>query len=628
MRLRSVILAAGLIACVSSHAAEPRARDLADLTLEQLGNIEITSVSKRAEQLSDAAASVFVISADDIRRSGATSLPEALRLAPNLQVARADTNQYAITARGFNSVLANKMLVLVDGRIVYSPLFSGVFWEAQDVMLEDVERIEVISGPGGMLWGSNAVNGVINVITRPARDTQGALVTAGGGNRETGGAARYGGELASGGRYRVYGKVFERAHSSRANGIGIRDASDKAQIGFRADWDRTAQNFTLQGDAYHSGIDQAVGTRRVSGANLLGRWGRDLGAGSSLQLQAYYDHTERTQPGAINETLDTVDVEIQHRLRPRSNHNLFWGGGYRYAADRVENVNPAVLAFLPPSRNLRWANVFVQDEITLRAGLRLTAGLKLEHNNYTGLEFLPSVRLGWKMATRHLVWGAASRVVRAPSRVDRELFAPGNPPFFVLAGGPNFQSEVANVYEMGYRAQLSAALSYSITAFHHDFDRLRSIEPTAAGPMLDNKIDGTVDGVETWGSYRVTNAWRVNAGLVQQRERLRLKPGSADLGGLAALGNDARHWWTLRSAWDIGPRHEFDVMVRHVGALPNPAVPSYTAVDARLGWKPRRDLEISLAAQNLFDPRHPEWGAAAARAEFERGVFLKILWRQ
>lgn len=628
MRLRPVIFAACLIAFISSHAAELRTRDLADLTLEQLANIEITSVSKRAEPLSDAAASIYVISAEEIRRSGATSLPEALRLAPNLQVARADNNQYAITARGFNSLTANKMLVLVDGRIVYSPLFSGVFWDAQDVMLEDVERIEVISGPGGTLWGSNAVNGVINVITRPARDTQGALLAAGGGNREAGGAARYGGELDSGGRYRVYGKIFDRAHSSLANGTGIRDASDKAQIGFRADWGGTAQNFTLQGDAYHSEIDQALATRRVSGANLLGRWSRDLGAGSRLRLQAYYDHTERDQPGAINETLDTIDVEFQHGLRPRANHELLWGAGYRYAADRVDNVNPAVLAFLPPNRNLHWANVFAQHEITLHPGLQLTAGLKLEHNDYTGLEFLPSVRVGWKMSATHLVWGAASRVVRAPSRVDRELFAPGNPPFVVLAGGPDFQSEIANVYEAGYRAQLSAALSYSITAFHHDFDRLRSIEPVAVGRMLDNGIDGTVDGAEAWLSYRVTNAWRVNAGLVQQRERLRLKPGSADAGGLAALGNDARHWWTLRLAWDIGPRHEFDVMVRHVGALPNPAVPSYTAVDARLGWKLRHDLDISLTAQNLFDPRHPEWGVAAVRPEFERGVFLKLLWRQ
>ena len=628
MRLQPVILAACLIACVSSHAAEPRARDLADLTLEQLGNIEITSVSKHAERLSDAAASIYVISAEEIRRSGATSLPEALRLAPNLQVARADINQYAITARGFNSVLANKMLVLVDGRAVYSPLFSGVFWEAQDVMLEDIERIEVISGPGGTLWGSNAVNGVINVITRPARDTQGALVTAGGGNREKAGAPRYGGELDSGGRYRIYGRVLDRAHSSMANGTDIRDASDRGQIGFRADWGGAAQNFTLQGDAYHSAIDQGLTTRRVSGANLLGRWGRDLGGGSRLQLQAYYDHTERNQPGAINETLDTIDVELQHGLRPHDSHDLLWGGGYRYSADRVENVNPAALAFLPPGRNLGWANVFVQDAITLRPDLKLTAGLKLEHNDYTGIEFLPSLRLGWKMAAEHLVWGAASRAVRAPSRVDREFFSPGNPPFFVLAGGPNFQSEVANVYEIGYRAQLSIALSYSITAFHHDFDRLRSLEPTAAGPVFDNKIDGTSDGVEAWGSYRVTNAWRVNMSLVQQRERLRLKSGSANLGGFAPLGNDPSHGWTLRSAWDISPRHEFDVMVRHVGALPNPAVPSYTAVDARLGWKLRRDLEISLTAQNLFDPRHPEWGAAAARAEFERGVFLKLLWRQ
>ncbi len=608
-------------------AASPRlAQDLADLTLEQLANIEVTSVSRRPERLADAAASVFVITGDDIRRTGVTSLPEALRLAPNLQVARADNAQYSITARGFNSTLANKMLVLIDGRTVYSPLFSGVFWEAQDVMLEDVERIEVISGPGGTLWGSNAVNGVINVITRAAKETQGALLVAGAGNKEQGGAARYGGAMAAGGHYRVYGKSFNRSHSHRANGTSLGDGMARGQAGFRADWDTAIHSLTVQGDAYASDIDQGATVRQISGVNLLGRSSHRLANGSNVRLQAYYDRTERDQPGAIRESLDTVEVGFQQELRFANAHEILWGVGYRYQGDRVENISPT-LAFRPANRTLRLASIFAQDEIALRDDVALTVGLKLEHNNYTGLEFLPNVRLAWKPADNQLIWTAVSRTVRVPSRIDRELFVPANPPFLTLAGGAGFEAEVARVVEVGYRAQPWTSLSFSVTAFHHAFDRLRSVEPTPAGPVFGNLIEGETSGVEAWGTYRVASAWRLSAGVVNQSVRLRRKPGSADITGLPALGNDPRQQLTLRSSFDLGPRHELDVLVRHVGALPNPVVPSYTAVDARLGWRLHRDFELSLTAQNLFDSSHPEWGAAPVRPEFERGVFLKLLWR-
>jgi iron complex outermembrane receptor protein len=610
---------------VSTYAAEQVAASLADLTLEQLGNIQITSVSRRPERLADAAASIYVITAEDIRRSGTRTLPEVLRLAPNLQVARADANQYAVSARGFNNVLANKMLVLMDGRTVYSPLFSGVFWEAQDVMLEDVERIEVISGPGGTLWGSNAVNGVINIITSPAAATQSALVSAGGGSKDSLGALRYGGEFGAGGHYRVYGKYSDMAHTSAANGTSVGDASARVQAGFRADWSGDAvQNYTIQGDAYEADIDQnLLARRRVSGFNVLGRLTRDLGNGGNLLAQTYYDRTERKQPGAIIETLDTLDIEIQHGLRPLARHNVLWGGGYRYSVDRVQNISPAALALLPPHRNLGLANIFVQDEIALHPDLALTVGLKAEHNNYTGLEYLPNVRLAWKPAGDRLVWGALSRAVRAPARIDRDLFVPGTPPF-ALAGGANFVSEVANVVELGYRAQHSAALSYSITAFQHNFDRLRSLEPAVGGLMFDNKVEGTNTGIEAWGNYRVNEKWRLAGGLVQQSVRFNVKPGGANVGGFGALGNDPSHWWTLRSSFDISPRVEFDLMARRIGALSNPAVPGYTAVDARLGWRVRPNLELSLTAQNLFDPRHAEWNTLV---DVTRGFFAKLMWK-
>jgi iron complex outermembrane receptor protein len=345
-----------------------------------------------------------------------------------------------------------------------------------------------------------------------------------------------------------------------------------------------------------------------------------------LRLQAYYDRTERDQPGSIRNTLDTFDVEFEHGSRPAAAHHLLWGGGFRRQQDRVENISP-LLAFRPANRNLNLTNVFVQDEIELRERLDLTLGLKLEHNSYTGLEYLPNLRLAWKPARDQLVWGALSRAVRAPSRVDREFFSPANPPFVVVAGGANFDSEISKVAELGYRAQPTAALSYSATLFHHRFERLRSLEPSAAGPVFDNKISGRTTGVEMWGSYRVTDAWRLSAGGVRQSVRLQRDADSADIGGLAALGNDQGHWWTLRSSFDLGPKHELDVFVRHVGALPNPAVPSYTAVNARIGWRVQRNLELSLTAQNLFDPGHAEWGAAAARPEFERSVYASLLWR-
>ena len=607
-------------------AADPKVRDLADLSLEQLSNIEVTSVSRRAERLQDAAASIFVITADDIRRSGVSSLPEALRLAPNLQVARVSANSYAISARGFNNAIGNKLLVLIDGRTVYTPLFSGVFWDSQDVMLEDVERIEVISGPGATLWGANAVNGVINVITRPAGETQGTLLAAGGGNQTKGGAARYGGEMSSGGHYRVYGQYFDRANTEHANGTSVFDDWNSGRIGFRADWGGTARGFTMQGDAYRGELDQALpGTQRISGVNLLARWNRQLAENSSVRVQAYYDRTERTQPGAFAEHLDIFDLEFQHALRPAASHNLLWGGGYRYAFDRVDNS--AALAFLPADRNLRWANVFVQDEIALAPDLDLTLGVKAESNVYTGVEWLPNARLAWKAAANHLLWGSVSRAARAPSRLDRDLFSPAKPPF-LLAGGPNFQSEVSKVFELGYRSQPMSAVSYSITAFHHIYDRLRSLEPAPGGGLvIDNKIDGTGNGVEAWGSYQATQAWRLSAGLLELRQRLALRSDSLSTQGVAAEGNDPKHQWMLRSSLNLGRAYELDMTVRHVSALPSPLVPAYTAFDARLGWRVSRDLELSLTGQNLFGPAHIEFGNPATASLVERSVFLKALWR-
>ena len=627
---RVCIATIAALAAFAANAQTGKPSDLADLSLEELANLEVTSVSRRAERLSDAPASIFVITGDDIRRSGATSIPEALRLAPNLQVARVDSPQYAISARGFNqpNAIANKLLVLIDGRTVYTPLFSGVFWDAQDTLLEDVDRIEVISGPGATLWGANAVNGVINVSTRRAAETQGTLLAAGAGNLERGAAARQGGKLGEDGAFRVYGKVSDRDRTLRADGTSAHDSWDSGQAGFRADWGTAAGAFTLQGDAYRGTIDSATaGDIRISGGNLLARWARQLAGGDRVQVQAYFDNTEREIPGTFEERLNIFDVEFQHGLRLGSRHSVIWGGGYRRADDHVSNT--AAIAFLPADRNLRWGNLFVQDEIALRGDeLRLTLGAKAQSNPYTATEFLPSARIAWKPDASRLLWSALSRAVRAPARLDRELFVPAQPPFFPgLAGGPDFRSEISKVLELGYRAQPSRRASYSVTLFHSVHDHLRSLEPGPAGALvIGNEMEGKSTGIEAWGSLQAAERWRLSAGLLALHQDLHLKPGSGDTSGVAAAGNDPKHQWNLRSSLDLPGRQEFDVMLRHVAPLPSPSVPGYTALDARYAWHFEGGLEVALIAQNLFDRSHPEFGAAATRSEIERGLFLKLRW--
>jgi iron complex outermembrane receptor protein len=620
------VLCVAAACSVFPAAAAERSASLADFTLEQLGNIEITSVSKHAERISDAPASIYVITNDDIRRAGVRTLPEALRLAPNLQVARRSSSAYAISARGFNNAIGNKLLVLIDGRTVYTPLFSGVFWDQQNVMLEDVERIEVISGPGATLWGANAVNGVINVITRSAKDTQGALAAMGIGNRDEGGAVRYGGRIGDAGHFRVYGLKAELQNSQRADGIPVADGWESGQAGFRADWRRGPDGFTLQGDAYSGKSEYltapgiVVPPVTVSGANLLARWARQLSAGSELRLQAYFDHTDRDDPLFFRPRADIFDIEAHHGLSLGA-HRLLWGGGYRHARDDV-GAGIAFSRFIPENSRLEWMNVFVQDEIRLGETLGLTAGMKLERNDYTGWEPLPSFRLAWKPAGNHLVWGAVSRAVRAPSRFDREVFFPPSGPPFAIAGGPNFVSEVANVFELGYRAQPSGSFNYSITAFRHDWHRVRGATPPPLPLFLDNSIEGFINGIEAWATFQPVRSWRLTGGIQTVHEKLTAGPGNN-----ATLANDADQQWMLRSSHDVAERHELDLLLRHVSSLPFQGVPAYTALDARWGWRATSSTEVSLTLNNLLDREHAEFGALPGRSEFGRSVFLKVLWR-
>jgi iron complex outermembrane receptor protein len=496
-------------------------------------------------------------------------------------------------------------------------------------MLEDVERIEVISGPGATLWGANAVNGVINVITRSSGGTQGDLATAGGGDRELRAAVRHGGALGSDGHFRIYGKVDRLQNTTRANGSAVADGWDRTQAGFRADWGAANGAFTLQGDAYSAQSEQRglmLGTdvRRVevSGMNLLARWTRKLADGSDVRVQAYYDQTDRDDFAAFRAKAEIFDLEIQHAM-PLGAHKLLWGGGYRRARDDVQDG--LLVGFVPPSKVLQWGNLFVQDEIALSESLSATLGVKFEHNDYTGTESLPSARLAWKLSARDLVWAAASRAVRAPARLDREIFIfPPSSPNRLVNGGPNFVSEMANVAELGYRAQPTRGLTYSVTAFYYDWDKLRSTQPPPA--VIENMIEGAVYGLEAWAAWQAAPSWRLSGGLTTLHKDLRLKPGSTDPSGPRALGNDPDYQWMLRSSHNLAEGHELDIMLRRVAELPFPNLPDYLALDMRYGWRMRRDLELSLTVQNLGDPGHPESGTTASRSEIARSVFLKLRW--
>ena len=629
--LRRSLLAAAVLAAIQGSPAWGQEKALADMSLQELADLPVTSVSKKPEALADAAASIYVITNDAIRRSGARTIPEALRLAPNLEVAQIGADSWAVSARGSNAASADKLLVLIDGRIIYTPLFSGTFWDAQDVMLEDIDRIEVVSGPGGTLWGSNAVNGVINIITRKAGDSQGALASGGGGRRGADADARYGGEVAGGGRYRVYALSTNTYASPTAPNVAPSDGLNMLQAGFRSDWSGATQAFTLQGDAYQNNEDQSLpgGRERLSGMNLLSHWDERLDGGSDVNLLAYYDRTKRYAPTDYGETLDIADVEFQQSLPAIGAQDLIWGASYRYAMDDIQNLPGSTVAFFPAKVNQAWSSVFLQDEAALSESLRLTLGARAERNPYTGTELLPNARLAWKLSEDDLLWGAVSRATSSPSRLDVDAYSPGQPPFS-LVGNPGYLSETAKVYEIGFRSQPAAQWSYSVSAYHNDYDHLRSVDVvTLAPPVLEfgNDMTAVETGIEMWGTYQPLDTWRLSAGFSALREDRDIS-GTALPSSISTEGSDPSNWWSLRSSWDLPDAVQLDVSVRHVGTLnyqPNPPIsPAYTTGDVRVGWS-WRQFEFSLLAQDLFGPVHREFGPTSTA--FGRGLYLRLTWR-
>ncbi len=598
---------------------------LSGLSIEQLGDIQVTSVSKSPESLSDAPAAIYVITHNDIVRSGATTIPEILRLAPNLEVAQLNATSYAITARGFNvgdnASLSNKLLVLVDGRSVYSPMFGGVYWDMLGVLPENIERIEVISGPGAALWGSNAVNGVISIITLPSSATQGGVLTLGAGNVERDVTLQYGGRLSPDLTYRVYGQYSGFSAFPQPNGGNAHDAWSTPGGGFRLDWAPSNDQVTVQGDLM-TAAEQPNGFNRTT--DFGATWRHKFDDGSSLQILSYFDDTGRYANNGSGFTVYTYDFEIQHNFAIGDWNNIVWGVGERAFRYTFENT---ALALVPSRQTLNLADVFVQDTISLSRQLKLTLGFKLENEPYAGLQPMPSIRLAWKPIDSTLFWAAVSRAVRSPTPVDANLREYlGSVDY--LSGSTAFRPETLTAYEIGARAQVSSQASFSISAYHDVYDDLRTIDPgtTPSGlPLVfGNLMTGTVNGVEAWGDYQVTPWWRLSAGFDVLHENLRFLPGSLSAVGLAFVADDPGHQVSLHSSMDFGHGVTWDAYLRNVGMLPHPAVPAYTELDTRIGWDITKALQLSLSGFNLLHPYHVEFIEGGVTTEVPRSVFAQL----
>jgi iron complex outermembrane recepter protein len=643
-----------------SLAQQPAAGapDIAGLDIEELGRIRVTSTSRRPEPASRATAALFVVTREDIRRFGASSIPEALRLVPGLQVARVTARDWSITARGFAEQSPNKLLVLVDGRAIYSPLFAGTFWDVQDVVMEDVDRIEVILGPGATLWGSNAVNGVINVITRSAADTRSRLLAVHAGTAEhLNGSAHYGTSLGAAGALRVYGSFLDRAPSHLAGGEPGEDDWQQGQGGFRADLDAGARDrLTFQGDLYAaSGGAEVRGATLTApfsavtedeldahGGNLLARWSRQLGDASELQVQAYYDRSTRKLPSSYGHiATDIADIDLQYRVPLARRHDVVWGAGYRLNSDSVSGSFP--VALVPPARTTHLVTAFAQDEIELtRDRWYATVGAKLEHNDLSGLELQPNLRLLWLPNPRHTIWSALSRAVRIPSRLDADVqfvtqVFPTSPLTLVrVDGNEDFRSEELVSLEGGYRALLSRTLSADLSLYYGWYDRLRSITPLA--PFAENgtvvqplRVDNDARG-HSWGGT-VAATWQARPDLRLQGSYTLLEMAvestpDAPPGSFPNVipGYNPEHQAALRSSLDLPRGLEADLALRYVGVLPDPRIPGYVEADARLGWSPRPGLTLALVGRDLLHDQHPEFSSLPQR-EIQRRGEVQLEWR-
>jgi len=661
-----LLLVPSLALCLDGDADSSQAgnQPLKSLSLEQLGNIEVTTVNKEPEVVWKTPAAIFVITQQDIQRSGATSIPEALRLAPGVEVARITSDEWAIGIRGFNSRLSRSVLVLIDGRIVYSPLTAGVYWEVQDTLLEDVDRIEVIRGPGGTIWGPNAVNGVINIITKSSKDTQGGLVSGGAGNVEQGfGEARYGGSDGQNFTYRVYGKGFAVAPQYHADHINY-DNWQAGQGGFRMDWTGGSRDsYTLQGDGYLQAAGESVATSsynppanyifnnysHLSGGNILFHWGRKLGEKKDFHVDAYYDNTTRHELN-FGDDRNTANVDFVDRF-PLPRQEISWGAGvYLSHGDELQALSG--LMFIPPVRTDQFYTAFIQDQLTLvQNRLSMLAGPRFIKTNYTGVLIEPTVRLLYTPTPIQSLWAGFTQAVRTPADVERDFYlasligyAPNGLPYFArFNANRNFQSERLNGYELGYRRLLKSRLYVDIATFFNQYRNLLSedlagptfLETDPPPPHLllpaefGNGLIATTEGGEIAPQWQPTNFFRLTGSYSFLEMHVKKAPDSTDLGSAPTVqGSSPQHQALVQSDFDLPKSITLDLQVRYVSALPALMVPAYTTGNASLGWSATKQLAFSVVGQNLFQPYHYEFNYDPhGLVGIERSVFGRVTWR-
>jgi iron complex outermembrane receptor protein len=635
------------------------------MNIEDLANLQVTTASKTEQKLSQTAAAMYVITQEDIRRSGMTSVAELMRMVPGLDVAQVDANTWAISSRGFNDRYANKLLVLVDGRAVYTLTYSGVYWEVQDLVLEDIDRVEVIRGPGGLLWGANAVNGVINIITKKAEDTQGTLLTVESGNQQrTSSTTQFGGRTKNG-AYRIFAKYFDREPFATASGGNAADGWDMLHGGFRSDWHLSQRDtLTVQGDLYNGRVGRTITGvfsfapnapetsnvwTQLDGGNLLGRWRRTLSSTSDVTLQIYYDHYRKLDP-VLGEHRQMGDFDFQHHFVAHSRHYITWGAGFRRAVDHM--VGSLALNFRPSGKNEWLIGAFIQDEIALLPDrLRLIIGIRPEADKSEIPETFSDIRLIWTPTVRQAAWIAVSRAERTPSRADTGIdvdttnvsSSGGLPTTIEFDGNPKIGDEYLVAFQAGYRAQNGKHFSAELTGYHNHYYGVRGTAQgtpfveTDPGPphvvlpqTYNNSIAGGVDGVEVSSTWQAASRWRLSGGYTWLGANLHSTlPGdhSADLA--ATAGTSPTEQFNLRSYVNLSQNIQFDTMMYFVGGLSTFSVPAYTRLDSRIAWRPAERLELSVIAQNLLQPRHMEFTFAnqgILATQVKRSFYGKVTW--
>lgn len=662
---RNILQAIAIVAMCGAVFAQTPSPDLADLKLEDLMNIEVTSVSKKEQKIARAASAIFVITRDDIRHSGADNIPDLLRMVPGVEVAQINTSEWAISVRGFNGQYSNKLLVLIDGRTIYSQMFSGVYWNGHDVPLEDIERIEVIRGAGATVWGANAVNGVINIITRKASATQGILVTAEGGTSEHGGGSvRYGGKLSTWGNYRLFSDGFHRGHLLAPDGGNGFDDWNLVHGGFRVDANSSSHdNITVEGDAHSGAAGEIVNSlislepplngplnlrTRYSGWNLLTRWNHTTSERSETSLQLYFDRAVRgdsTYGFAIN----AFDIDFQHHFAWGNRQDIVWGLGYRVNSDATLAASRVI--FTPSEETTQLFSSFIQNEIAVVPNsLYLTAGSKFEHNDYTGFGMEPSARIAWTPNARNTFWAAVSGAQRTPARSDTSVTArflvvpgPNNLPLIIgYTGTKHKKAEEQTSVEAGYRARLSKSISIDSAAFFNHYDHLTSVEPQIPQLELEpspphllelntlaNLSSGQTHGFEAFADWKINERWSINPGYSYLTIHIHRGAGSKDLLQGQIEGGIPNHQAQLRSHLRLSRQLQWNSSAYFVGALPAFGIASYTRLDSNLIWQAGERFSISLVGQNLLRDRHLEYGGldlSVQSALIRRSAYIKLAW--